>query len=1318
MSYLEVRQNGKLVERRYINADKAKRGFRIRIGSLGKVFVRLGESTTLGKYEIKVLEQPSPDGIPGVNEEGFPTVSQDPTIASGESPEAHSGDIYTQIEGYKILGRLGEGGMGTVWRAVQLSTKREVALKMLAKRRFTAKKAHARFEREVALAAKLTHPNIARIYDSGLHKGLYYYAMELIEGIQLDHYVWEQELDQEDTLKLMRKVCEAVECAHDLCIVHRDLKPSNILVTSDREPHILDFGLAKAFTQEDWNITISMDSEVTGTPAYMAPEQAAGRSQDIDERTDVYSLGIILYQLLTGHLPRDMSGSRYDVLKRIVEEPVHPPQEYNETIDQELSSILMTCVAHKSEDRYYSAGIISEDIGNYLNGQPLLNKSNSAVFGFGKHRRRYRATLIVCLFLAVSLTLALIAAYWISTKKGIVQEQSTADTIMSPKKEETEFNTVKQGSKSGQFAGEKIRGVIPANDVNNVDLITILSEASIQPDSEMQARMIITQLEQAIDNEDWLEAHQLYIKLKNDLSQTSIVTEASGKLASWYNTIQNRIALSSNQYMYEISSILEMIKEKIHRQEYLMGRLMLARLRHRYESAGLLEKNNDLIQSLNNQLDAVLGDLKFEDNSTYYLNRHVNKQDSVWRKAIDVSEHYLQNMNFKGIVLLRVFLEQGDTATDRILIAGLDDTCLIRRSSMMNDNPRFISNGEVCVLARDHGGLTEYPFSSRRRIAILSPRHYRSEMIIPCDESGITVFGDVILKYVPKFLRGSIRVNVIPEQGIHIYGEQVTLGLRIPPSMMEPGFYRGPYFFPTLFEQLNTQGTCIFDSLAPGDYSIHCENQRRGQFSSEQYKVTLRSGQTETVEVNVYKLREVMLDWRFFDPITSEWLSGSTIIRSGASWQPGDTWAGVRYPVISVSKWNGQGCTIRTSNGSLLPIESKETFEKMPFSDHWLPNIRRDEDEYKVESGHIYAWWRKDTRGQADGDRDHYLKALFKVKSISIVTENQPDRSQKSMTTVQDSQSISRDDTAEQRINRSNQPAEINANNMRTTDRTISPTVRRSRPKPIPPFSPTSSNIITNSIGMDLVWIPPGQYMMGSSLSEPIRETDETPQHRIQIRGFWMSRSEVTVGQFTTFINATQHQTEGEKQGWSNTLEGRTWQKKQGVSWRDPGFNQSDRSPVVCVSWNDAKAFCDWLNQKEGKIYRLPTEAEWEYACRAGSAETYCFGNNDSKLSEYAWYVSNSKRQTHPVCEKQANAFGLYDMYGNVYEWCEDWYASNYYARSPAVDPQGPSPDQYRNMRGGSWNDPPHYCRSADRKGLPPGYNGVSVGFRVLLRSD
>ncbi len=262
-----------------------------------------------------------------------------------------------------------------------------------------------------------------------------------------------------------------------------------------------------------------------------------------------------------------------------------------------------------------------------------------------------------------------------------------------------------------------------------------------------------------------------------------------------------------------------------------------------------------------------------------------------------------------------------------------------------------------------------------------------------------------------------------------------------------------------------------------------------------------------------------------------------------------------------------------------------------------------------------------------------------------------------------------------------------------------------------------------NSIGMKFRLIPPGRFLMGSPDSEPGREPHEGPQHEVLLtRPFYAGAHDVTVGQFRAFMRESGYRTEAETDGGNDRLfpDG-VWRRDPQSSWQNPGFEQADDHPVVCVSWNDARAFCRWLSGKEGRRYTLPTEAQWEYACRAGSQSRFSFGDDDAELGEYAWYGANAERKTHPVGQKKPNGWGLYDMHGNVHQWTADWYESGYYHWGPRENPPGPDRGAVPVRRGGSWYEGVQCCRSAYRRGLPGNSrsNRVAlVGFRIIQVGD
>jgi serine/threonine protein kinase len=338
-----------------------------------------------------------------------------PTVSRGDSQEGTPTPAdMPDIEGYRIIDKVGEGGMASVWRALQLSTQREIALKVLGAGTFSSKKARIRFEREVELTARLEHPNIARIYDSGLHRGMYYYAMELFEGEHLDKYILGRQLTQREVLKFFH---------NQQGVIHRDLKPSNIVVTDDGQPHILDFGLAKALLESDKDLTVSVDGDVAGTPAYMSPEQAAGHFGVIDTRTDVYSLGVILFNVLTNQWPYDISGSQYEVLKNIQEEEPIRPSKIIPRFDTDIEAILLKALAKEPSERYQSITELASDIHCWLQGLPIIARSVNTLYLLRKLITRHRTTSIITgLLLVIIVGTSFISLYSYSQARGALQE--------------------------------------------------------------------------------------------------------------------------------------------------------------------------------------------------------------------------------------------------------------------------------------------------------------------------------------------------------------------------------------------------------------------------------------------------------------------------------------------------------------------------------------------------------------------------------------------------------------------------------------------------------------------------------------------------------------------------------------------------------------------------------------------------------------------------------------------------------------------------------------------------------------------------------
>lgn len=343
-----------------------------------------------------------------------PAMSVIPSTTLAESMGA-SGPLPA-IDGYGVVSCLGRGGMGAVYEGYQQSTGRRVAIKFMLDAMGASEANRKRFEREVEVVARLQHPGIVSVIDSGVRRGRYFYVMDFVSGRPLDAVMTPGACDVQTALELIAGVCEAVDYAHQRGVLHRDLKPSNVIVDEKGTPHLLDFGLAKVFdpaagdggTHGGLGITVSGPGQLMGTVAYMAPEQAQGKHDETSVRTDVYSLGAIAYELVTGRLPCLLVGSLAEVLVRITSEDPPAPSSVHTGVSGDMDAVLLRALEKSPERRYATAGEFAADIRRALRGEPVVARRVGVAGRAWRWVRRNRA--ISAVSAAAVLTLVVVSA--------------------------------------------------------------------------------------------------------------------------------------------------------------------------------------------------------------------------------------------------------------------------------------------------------------------------------------------------------------------------------------------------------------------------------------------------------------------------------------------------------------------------------------------------------------------------------------------------------------------------------------------------------------------------------------------------------------------------------------------------------------------------------------------------------------------------------------------------------------------------------------------------------------------------------------------
>jgi serine/threonine protein kinase/tetratricopeptide (TPR) repeat protein len=350
-------------------------------------------------------------------------LGSDESVAGVGDPGAPS-PMLMDFGDYELLEQIGRGGQGVVFRARQKSLNRTVALKVINLGQWASKTHLKRFRLEAEAAARLEHPGIVPIHEVGERDGSCYFSMKFVEGGQLDEVVRRAPMSIRQAVELITKVARTVHYAHEHGILHRDIKPGNILLDAKGEPRLTDFGLARLVETES---TVTRTMEVLGTPSYMAPEQAVGNNAAISSATDVYGLGAVLYQLLTGQ-PPFAGGTTYETIKLVLDNEPRRPRQLNPKIDRDLSTICLKCLEKDPKRRYSSALALAEDLEHWLKHEPISARHTGIV---GRNKKWVRRNPTSA-FLAASLLALAAVVGWNIWKSELIHRPLTTGIAVLP----------------------------------------------------------------------------------------------------------------------------------------------------------------------------------------------------------------------------------------------------------------------------------------------------------------------------------------------------------------------------------------------------------------------------------------------------------------------------------------------------------------------------------------------------------------------------------------------------------------------------------------------------------------------------------------------------------------------------------------------------------------------------------------------------------------------------------------------------------------------------------------------------------------------
>lgn len=1152
---------------------------------------------------------------------------------------------------YTVIARLGLGGFGTVYKAQHNYTKQLRAIKILPPGIQNEAVTLKQFQDEAQAMGAFDHPHIVKIYHAGIENGFPFLDMEFIEGESVHELIQEQVASGEkpmpvgEVIRLAREMADALRYIHTQNLIHRDIKPQNIMRRgTDKVFKLTDFGIA--FESK----LSTRSTDFAGTAEYMSPEQIEG--DQLFPQTDIYSLGVVLYESLIGRPPFRSEGtnfaSRLRLQQQILEKAPLKVHDFNTDAPDWFADIVMRCLEKKATNRFSSAQELMDSIDTgILTDKSVADMRLSDAERLVKENRYEEA---VPVFQDAKRLYVKLSTYLAVSGMG-----DTVRSLIRQCDERLEFLSERgQKVRSLRERGTQLMGI---QDYKGA--IPFYQEVLGIYENDLDALKQIKRCEDGIREQEALRQSKIDLLRK----------QAEGA--------QKELRLrEARQYWLELANVApEFASEANQKAQAIQDELSRYWKTHfdkEREADNLVAEAQQ--KGFNEAYHKRIVELYKE--AQHFAERGYEGDANVYRKRNNALQEKVGAAN-QLLTDFRRMIQETRSEADRLFAGGRYIEAKKRYQQLLAQSPgdkslqeRIVdcTNGEIRDL-REKAGLLfaeenyEKAATLYRGLIELKPNDPEAKQrLVECENF--------------------IRIN---NQVRELQSQQVSLLIQTGDQLASVSSYKAA---------LDKYNQAL--AIQPEHEGL------RAKIESITPLVQPSSGQSRSLFGGL--MRSTPKPAPVPKPVVAPKPTPVPPSKPQPVVAKPEPVVSAPEPVIPtlepvIPKRESNSAPLNKAASESVATASKDASAPLPAS------AKTIETPSKSSAKPLSA----SSKPALAAKPSAAPKAATKPQPVV----KQQAASEKPKKAFSEPKPIV-PDVIDQEESGSNRWILIGAAGILLIGLiyiVVMDPFGWMGNKPVPnQVEVISDTEFKNSAGIELVKIPAGAFTMG----DPNGDEDARPDHEVNItQPFWISKYEVTSKVFKRFQADTGYRTEAEQAESCQVYQNGEWVEDNTGTWK--GFMSGDDRPAVCVSWNDAQAFVNWLNAKEGTTaYRLPTEAEWEYVARAGASTRYAFGSSPEILADYAWYSENAGNQPQIVGKKRANAWNVHDMHGNVYEWVSDWYNETYYQASPKQDPQGPSGGSDRVLRGGSWAYDADALIVSYRNSDVPTKRNTNIGFRIV----